>query len=152
MLPTLPELLRNKNLTLLFVGIGNVLRTDDGAGVYISQRILEQSHIKTLTVEVSIENYIQKINNYRADHIILIDSVNFSKEPGYCRLVPVSELLDFTTNTHNISLKNVSKFISGDVYILGIQPESVEFGEELTTSVKKTADEIVRLINQCFIC
>ena len=99
MLPNFPELLQNKNQTLLFVGIGNVLRTDDGAGVYISERIAERNHIKTLTVEVSIENYIQKINSYKADTIILIDSVNFEKEPGYYSLLPVSELLDFTTNT-----------------------------------------------------
>lgn len=147
MLSNLLELLQNKNQILLFVGIGNVLRTDDGAGVYISERIAERNNIKTLTVEVSIENYIQKINSYHADYIILIDSVNFKKEPGYYSLLPVSELLDFTTNTHNISLKNISEFFSGNVRILGIQPETIKFGEGLTTSVEKSAEEIIRFIN-----
>lgn len=147
MLPKFTELLQNKNQTLLFVGIGNVLRTDDGAGVYISQRITERDHIKVLTVEVSIENYIQKINSYHADCIILIDSVNYNEKPGYYSMVSVSKLLDFTTNTHNISLKNISKFLSGNIQILGIQPETIKFGEGLTVSVKKSADEIVRLIN-----
>ncbi len=147
MLPVFREFLQNKEQTILFVGIGNVLRTDDGAGVYISQRITESYHIRVLTVEVSIENYIQKINSYNADYIILIDSVNFNEEPGYYRLVPVSELLDFTTNTHNISLKNISEFISGNVRILGIQPETIKFGEGLTETVRKSADEIVRMIN-----
>jgi len=107
----------------------------------------ERDHIKVLTVEVSIENYIQKINSYNADHIILIDSVNFNEQPGYYNLVPVNELLDFTTNTHNISLKNVSGFLSGNVQILGIQPETIKFGEGLTESVLKSADEIIRIIN-----
>ena len=147
MLPNFQELLQNLNQTILFIGIGNVLRTDDGAGVYISERIAEHNHIKTLTVEVSIENYIQKINSYNADYVILIDGVNFNKEPGYYALLPVSELLDFTTNTHNISLKNVSKLLSGEVQILGIQPETIDFGEGLTESVRKSANEIVRFIN-----
>ena len=147
MLPNLLELLQNQNQTLLFVGIGNVLRTDDGAGVYISERITERNHIKTLTVEVSIENYIQKINSYNADNIILIDSVNFQREPGFYSLLPVSELLDFTTNTHNISLKNISEFFSGNVRILGIQPETIKFGEGLTASVERSAEEIVGFIN-----
>ena len=147
MLPNLLELLHNQNQTLLFVGIGNVLRTDDGAGVYISERITERNHIKTLTVEVSIENYIQKINSYNADNIILIDSVNFQREPGFYSLLPVSELLDFTTNTHNISLKNISEFFSGNVRILGIQPETIKFGEGLTASVERSAEEIVGFIN-----
>jgi hydrogenase 3 maturation protease len=146
-LSNLPELLQNKNQTLLFIGIGNVLRTDDGAGVYISQRITEQGHVKTLTVEVSIENYIQKISSYHADNIILIDSVSFNQAPGYYCLVPVCELLDFTTNTHNISLRNISDFLSGSIYILGIQPETIKFGEGLTSSVKKSAKEIIQLIN-----
>ena len=125
--------MQNQNQTLLFVGIGNVLRTDDGAGVYISERINERNHIRRLTVEVSIENYIQKINSYNADNIILIDSV--------------SELLDFTTNTHNISLKNISEFFTSNVRILGIQPETIKFGEGLSVTVKKSADEVVRFIN-----
>ena len=147
MLPNLLELLQNQNQTLLFVGIGNVLRTDDGAGVYISERINERNHIRRLTVEVSIENYIQKINSYNADNIILIDSVNFQREPGFYSLLPVSELLDFTTNTHNISLKNISEFFSGNVRILGIQPETIKFGEGLTASVERSAEEIVGFIN-----
>ena len=147
MLPNLLELLHNQNQTLLFVGIGNVLRTDDGAGVYISERITERNHIKTLTVEVSIENYIQKINSYNADNIILIDSVNFQREPGFYSLLPVSELLDFTTNTHNISLKNISEFFTSNVRILGIQPETIKFGEGLTASVERSAEEIVGFIN-----
>jgi len=140
-------LLQDKKQTILFVGIGNVLRSDDGAGVYISQRIVEHNHIKVLTVEVSIENYIRKINSYNADYIILIDSVNFNKEPGYYSLVPVCELLDFTTNTHNISLRNISEFLSCNIQILGIQPETISFGEGLTASVRKSADEIIRFVN-----
>ncbi len=147
MITDLQLLLKDKKQTILFVGIGNVLRTDDGVGVYISQRIIEQNHIKVLTVEVSVENYIQKINSYYADHIILIDGVNFYKEPGYYNLLPVCELLDLTTNTHNISLSNISEFLSGNIQILGIQPETLEFGEGLTAPVKKSADEIIRFIN-----
>ncbi len=132
---------------MLFVGIGNVLLTDDGAGVYISQRIMENKHRKALTVEVSIENYLGKINGYHANIIILIDSVNFNREPGYYDLIPANELLDFTTNTHNISLKNISKLFQSEVKILGLQPESVKLGEKLTEQVQRSADEIINLIN-----
>jgi hydrogenase maturation protease len=140
-------LLQDKKKTILFVGIGNILRTDDGAGVYISQRINSQNHIQAITVEVSIENYIQKINSYNADYIILIDTVNFGKKPGYYNLMPVCKILDLTTNTHNISLRNVSEFLSGSIQILGIQPETINFGEGLSAPVRKSADEIIRSIN-----
>ncbi len=147
----LESLLYDYDKTVLFVGIGNVLLSDDGVGVYISQRLKEQGNIKILTVEVSIENYIKKINDFKASTIILLDSANFSREPGYACLLPVSKVLDFTTTTHNISLKNVSKFFTANVLVLGIQPQSVSFGEKLSEPVKKVADKIIRLINAAFI-
>ena len=143
----LKSLLEYKNKSVLFVGIGNVLRSDDGVGVYISKKLKKRENIKIITVEVSIENYIGKINNFQSDIIVLIDSVNFNREPGYYNLASVNELIDFTTNTHNISLKNISALFKGEVKILGIQPESIELGENLTFRIKKTADKIITLIN-----
>ena len=64
------------------MGIGNVLKSDDGIGVYIAQRIQESDTIKVLVVEVSIENYIGKINSIPHDVLILIDAVNFQTETG----------------------------------------------------------------------
>ena len=40
---------------------------DDGVGVYISKRIKTTDNISSLTVEVSIENYIGKINSLNPD-------------------------------------------------------------------------------------
>ncbi|MBN2480678.1 MAG: hydrogenase maturation protease [Bacteroidales bacterium] len=143
----LKELISDKSRIKLFVGVGNVLHSDDAVGVYISERITEQDHIGVITAEVSIENYIGKINSIRADLLILIDSVFFGREPGYCSIMPVDQLVDFTTNTHNISLHRISELFTVPVWILGIQPASVSFGEQISPAVRKTADFIVNLIN-----
>ena len=34
------------------------------------------------------------------------------------------------------------------VYILGIQPEKIDFGENMSYIVNQVADEIIQLINQ----
>ena len=59
---TLLKLLEQSH-RILFIGVGNVLKRDDGVGVLISQGIIESPDLLTLTVEVSIENYIGKINS-----------------------------------------------------------------------------------------
>ena len=132
---------------LLFVGIGNVLRKDDGAGVYISRNIRETEKISVLTVEVSIENYIGKINSLNPGLLILTDCMEFNQPPGTCRLIPLDKIVDQTFNTHNISLNRLGDFFRMPVYVLGIQPQSIEFGEHLSDSVKKSADRIVQAIN-----
>jgi hydrogenase maturation protease len=140
------EILRDKKTVL--VGIGNVLKKDDGVGVYISHRIEKRMNITPLTVEVSIENYIGKINSLKPDILILVDCMDFNESPGYCKMVPVKSLIGTTTNTHNISLEKVSElFTAKDIYVLGIQPENIQFGQSLSPSVKKSADNLIRKMN-----
>jgi hydrogenase maturation protease len=144
----LTDLLSDKNRKILFVGIGNILRQDDGAGVYVSTRINETENIKVLTPEVSIENYIGKINSIDHDTLVLIDCADIKKPPGRWELIPVEQVNDLTFNTHNISLKRLSEFFKNEVLILGIQPETVAFGENLSYIVHEACNKIVGLINE----
>ena len=148
MIENLNNLITQTDKTKLFVGVGNVLKSDDGIGVYISNKIKESRSIQKLTVEVSIENYIGKINSINSDVLILVDCVEFGKQPGYYEMLPAEKVKDFTFNTHNISLKRISELFKMPVYILGIQPKSIEFGEEISEIVMETAHNILNIINQ----
>ena len=133
---------------LLFIGVGNVLKRDDGVGVVISNQIVERPTIKSLTVEVSIENYIGKINSLEPDEIVLIDCMELGSSPGSYRIVALEEVEDITFNTHNISLGRLGDFFLCPTYVLGVQPESVEFGEAHSSPVNDAARQIVKVINQ----
>ena len=141
-------LLSQKEYRKLFVGIGNVLKMDDGVGVYISSRIKTKGNISTLTVEASIENYIGKINSLKPDILILIDCLDMKEPIGTFKLLSLSKIQDLTFNTHNISLRRLSEFFAMPVYILGIQPEKIDFGENISYIVKNVADRIIKQINK----
>jgi len=142
------SLLSPDDRKILFVGIGNLLRQDDGAGVFISTQIRETDRIKVITPEVSIENYIGKINSIDHDILVLIDCVDMKRAPGSFDLIPVDQVRDHTFNTHNISLKKLSEFFRKEVLILAIQPESVAFGENLSYIVHEACNKIIELINK----
>lgn len=144
----LKNLLSQNDKRILFVGIGNVLKQDDGVGVYISRNIIETKHIFSLTVEISIENYIGKINSLNPDILVLIDCVDIKSAAGTFKLLSVSQIQDLTFNTHNISLRRLSEFFRMPVYILGIQPEKIDFGENISYLVKNVADNIIKQINK----
>jgi hydrogenase 3 maturation protease len=144
----LNKLLAQKECRILFVGIGNLLKMDDGVGVYISNRIKTNNNISSLTVEVSIENYIGKINNLNPDIVILIDCVDMNEITGTFKLLSLSKIRDLTFNTHNISLRRLSEFFTMKVYVLGIQPEKINFGENISYIVKNVADRIIKQINK----
>lgn len=148
MLRKLDRLLDGPHKKILFAGIGNVLRSDDGAGVYICRHLEPAPSRLVLPVETSIENYIGKINRSGADVLVLVDCVDFQRAPGYHDLLPVEELLDITVHTHNISLKKIAELFHMPAYILGIQPADTSFGEELSGPVREAADSIIQIINQ----
>ncbi len=138
---------KQKNRKILFVGIGNLLKMDDGVGVYISSNIRSNDLVSALTVEVSLENYIGKINSLNPDVLILIDCVEMNSPAGTSKLLDISQVKDITFNTHNISLKRFSDFFKMPVFLLGIQPEKVKFGENMSYIVKEEADKIINVIN-----
>jgi len=146
-LKELTRLLSGRKKKILFVGIGNLLRMDDGAGVYISTRIKNKANRSSLTVETGIENYIGKINSLAPDILVLIDCVELKSAPGTIKIMDVSQIRDLTFNTHNISIRRLSEFFEMPVYILAIQPEKVDFGENISYLVKNIADKIIKLIN-----
>lgn len=147
MVEELNELLLQKDKKMLFVGIGNILKMDDGIGVYISRKIKNTNTVSALTAEVSIENYIGKINTLNPDILVIIDCVEIKASPGSYRLLSPDQIQDLTFNTHNISLNRLSDHFGMPVYVLAIQPEKIGFGENLSYIVQNAADKIVRLIN-----
>lgn len=149
MLEAIQQLLRNHRV--LFVGVGNVLKNDDGVGVYICRQLEKKPELHCLVVEASLEKFIGKINSLEPEILILVDCMYFpGKNPGYFEFLSIDRIMRYAVHTHNISLGNVADFFSMPVFILGIHPERVDFGEDLSASVKGAADKIIDDIGRAF--
>jgi len=140
------NIIKRKDKDILFVGVGNVLRNDDGVGIFIVSNIENRDHISTLLVEVSIENYINKINYISPDILIITDCLDFNRKPGYADIIPIEKTKDFTVSSHSISLKRVSEFLNMETYVLGVQPADLQVGERITSVVRKSAEKIIEII------
>ena len=143
----LQNLLDQPGRTILFAGVGNVLKKDDGVGVSIAQKIREGNGIGALPVEMGIENHIGKINRLAPDVLVIIDACDFGREPGYAEMAMASDMTGMTTNTHNITLAKLSQLFNMPVYILGMQPADISFGEGMDARVNETAERITAMIN-----
>jgi hydrogenase 3 maturation protease len=135
---------------ILFVGVGNILRSDDGIGVYIVNRIVSNQTKYTLNVEVSLENYISTINKISPDVLILVDCIDFKQTPGYFNLLPIKDITETIIHSHHITLSRISDFFKMPVLVLGIQPESLRVGEKLTERVKEAGNRIISHINSVY--
>ncbi|MBA4349211.1 MAG: hydrogenase maturation peptidase HycI [Thermodesulfovibrio sp.] len=135
----------------LIITVGNSFRTDDGAGPYIAKNISKPPrNIVVLDAGDKPENVIDKAIEIRPSKTIIIDAADFGGTVGEIRLIPEDSIPDNTLTTHTFPLRIVARIIAEDtgseVFFIGIQPRSMEFGEELSLEVKESADEIINIL------
>jgi hydrogenase maturation protease len=129
---------------VLFVGMGNRIKSDDGIGIYIANKLEQKNPGNVIIAENSIENYIGKINSLHPENIIIIDALDFGSSPGYYELLPYEMIRNTTSNTHNLSLTTIFSFLEAPgKWVLGIQPENVSIGCELSMNIRIIANRIV---------
>ncbi|MBF0512396.1 MAG: hydrogenase maturation protease, partial [Candidatus Omnitrophica bacterium] len=107
-----------------------------------------EGHIDALCIDAGSapENYLGKIIKALADVIIFIDAVDFNKEPGYYEILEQGELLKAGFTTHDLSPKMLIEYLTietkAKIYLLGVQPKDLGFGEELSPPVQKALSEL----------
>jgi hydrogenase 3 maturation protease len=137
-----------KTKKALLVGVGNVLKADDGAGVFLTNLIRPTGHIRTLVVEMGIENHIGKINTMAPDITILIDAADMKERPGHIAIIPLEQTGNQTSHTHNIALKNLADHLHMPTMVLGIQPGTLLLGAPLSDSVREACEALACEINE----
>jgi len=138
---------------VLIVGIGNPLRGDDGVGPEIINRLNNPlPRLLLFDVGETPENYLGKIVKQKPDTMVLIDAVDFGSSPGTIKIIEKDDIKDESLSTHNASLNLVAKYLqketSADVFLLGIQPKTTEFGREISRPVREGLEKIVRMLER----
>jgi hydrogenase 3 maturation protease len=134
------------------LGIGNRLKGDDAVGSVIVEKLKEKIKNEKLLIidaENKPENYIGIIEKFSPSFILIIDAIDFNSFVGDFKIFTVDQIKDTTISTHNFSLPFFKKLLGNiDIYILGIQIEKIEIGEEISQSLSETIKKIVRIFTE----
>lgn len=124
---------------VVFMGIGNILRGDDGIGPELVT-ILAEKGLRTVDAGTVPENHIRSVTRYDPDTVIIIDAVHLDREPGAVELLDRNDIeagSGFTT--HSLSpvlvMERLEEETGAGVFLLAIQPESIKFGAPLSSEV-----------------
>ncbi|MFH1269653.1 MAG: hydrogenase 3 maturation endopeptidase HyCI [Candidatus Omnitrophota bacterium] len=132
---------------VVIVGIGNALRSDDGAGSLLAARIKDKVAFTVFDAEEAPENYLGKIVREDPGTVLIIDAVDFGAKAGEFRFLEANEIKTanlFTTHNASISLtiNYLQSNLRADIIILIIQPRSINFGDKLSREVSDTLDKL----------
>ncbi|MCI4445662.1 MAG: hydrogenase maturation protease [Candidatus Aminicenantes bacterium] len=132
---------------VVILGTGNALEADDAAGLYVSSLLdsklsrYQKSRLKVLRAYEIIDIYLKKIKRIRPTHLLIVDAVDLKKKPGTIMIERLDkeqrrkkkiggEFSDF--------LEKLSSETACKIYIIGIQPERLDFGHPITPVIKES--------------
>ena len=128
------------------------MRGDDSVGVEIVKLLKGRvpRNVKLLECQTVPENFMREIRWFNPTHVLIIDATQLGAEPGEARLVAPDEILGMALSTHQIPLSILAEVIENSVnakvIILGVQPKSIEFREELTPELQEASERIANIL------
>jgi len=149
----------------IILGMGNILKGDDGVGIYIAERLSKYlQHIKnepeqdrfvgaeeTMVIDCGTapENYTSIIRRHNPDRLMLVDAADMGLSPGSYRIIPPEKIAVMHFSTHDIPLSIFISYASescGDIVLIGIQPDKMKLGATLSRTVRRSGAQVANLI------
>lgn len=138
--------------SIVFVGLGNSMRSDDRAGLVLLRNLKQCKSFhdaRFIEAGANPENYLQAILDLNPMAVVFIDTARFGQPPGTIQWLTRQNLDQMRISTHAFSLTLVEDYIRThqevDFHYLGIEPESTVPGTELSAVVQNNLDMLLQL-------
>ena len=130
------------------IGIGNIMRGDDGCGPKLIEG-LSKTRTKAHLFDCGTvpENYIFPILSTSCDTIILVDAADFGAKPGSIKTLRLDEISASGISTHNSSIRLFTDLLMTgkdnlNIFAVSIQPKKIAFGDSLSDEVRLGIDTL----------
>jgi hydrogenase 3 maturation protease len=128
---------------IAFVGLGNPLRGDDGAGLFLFDQLRGKKELKNahfIKAGTNPENYLQKILDLKARLVIFIDAASNSEKAGTISWLSKNRIDSATISTHAFSIRMIEDYLKSEDPALNcrylvLEPENLNLAENLSQTV-----------------
>lgn len=139
---------------LIVLGVGNELKSDDGVGPFIINKLkeenIENKNLLFIDAKTVPENFTGKIRKEKPSHLIIIDACLMDLKPGDIQIVNKYEFANIGISTHSMSLSFFVRYLEKDtdfrIIFIGIEPETMDWGDNPTPAVEKRALEFIETL------
>lgn len=139
---------------LIVLGVGNELKSDDGVGPFIIKKLqeenIENENLLFIDAQTVPENFTGKIRKENPTHLIIVDACLMDLNPGDMQIVDKYDFANIGISTHSMSLSYFVRYLEKDtdfrIIFVGIEPETMDWGELPTSKVEKAALEFIDIL------
>lgn len=144
--------------SIRIVGVGNILRSDDGVGVRVVEKLIGTElpdNVEALDVGTGGLDVVVAIDSVA--RFIIVDAVDFGGKPGSVQWFSAEEIpetsMDRATSLHEMRVGEVLAFAnrlgkSLSIWVCGIQPQSLDYSMQLTPAVEASVNPAAHQILQ----
>ncbi len=135
----------------VFIGVGRQDRSDDRVGLELASR-MKKVGVEDVYLETELEegHFLEDLSGRT---LVFIDAINMNERPGKITILPLQHLFWNAVLSHRL-LPSLTHRLTYDqiknAYVLGIQPESIVDGDELSSSVSAASDEVLKEVRDSF--
>jgi len=146
----LPGLPLNDLPSPLFLGVGNRMMADDGAGPLVIDRL--SGHINAPCIDAGDvpENFVEKIARLKPATLVIIDAVWFDGAPGDVRVFGEGDIAWQGLSTHAMSLSLCCEYVKNRVpiriFLIGIRPERAQLGQTMGPAVERAVSAVAETL------
>ncbi|MFC2007384.1 hydrogenase maturation protease [Chloroflexota bacterium] len=151
------QMVRARPIKIVVLGMGNLLLRDEGIGIHVIDAMKETRSPDNVELELVDGGTLPDapLSFEEVDKLIIVDAVQADGEPGAIyRFHPEDINLDnkALTSLHQISLLEnlwlMEQFGQKpkDIVIIGIEPQDMSWGLELSTRLEKRVPQIIRVV------
>lgn len=143
--------------TLVLIGMGNPDRADDGFGIELARRLKVHFPGQVFSEqEKSVEGIVlDLVGRERFEIFLFIDATDFGGEPGEVHLFSAEDAERFVPafSTHKVPITLLMEMVrqhGKKSFLLGLQPESLEFLGEMSETVSDMLDHLEGILYKFF--
>jgi hydrogenase 3 maturation protease len=137
------------------LGVGSELRADDAAGVRVAAALARDAlpGVNAIDGGTAPENCTAEVRRIAPSHLIIVDAADLGENPGAVRVIPSADIGGTSFGTHSLPLSVVADYLRTEVgcrvIVIGIQPRSLAFGQEISAEVADAVAEVTRALRTC---
>lgn len=149
----------DKNATILVLGLGNTLLTDEAAGVRVAEAVMQHPEKEALGIRAldgGTMGLTLLVEMEDADAMVVIDSAWLGEHVGAIKVFEGEAMDHFLRtrgrNPHDIGLDDVldglrlREAVPEHRALVGIQPADLSVGESMTPEVARAVPEAAEMV------
>ena len=143
------EILKGK---VIVVGVGNSLCGDDGLGPLLVGWLAKSCRHLCIDAGDVLERHLGRIVRESPDTVLLVDAAHLGSTPGEHAILSPGELAGVGFSTHQFPLKmqleELARSLSSRIYLLAVQPRSLELGKKVCGEVRRSLQRLQKRITK----